>query len=83
MKIIYGGTHKDNSTNTLYVDESDLEIPVGQEAYEHPIYLLKEIEKQKINENCQIYVNRLSDLLFVISRVINKRTNTSEVIWKH
>src|SRR5574342_430373 len=30
-------------------------------------------EKEEINRFCQIYINRLSDLLFVIARVINKR----------
>jgi len=44
------------------------------------IVLLKDSEK--INENCLKYLNRLSDLLFVLGRVINKRKGNKENIWK-
>lgn len=39
-------------------------------------------EREKINEISLQYINRLSDLLFVIARVINKRNNTSDIIWR-
>jgi cob(I)alamin adenosyltransferase len=39
-------------------------------------------EKDKINPSCQKYINRLSDLLFVLARVVNKRNKTPDVIWK-
>ena len=39
-------------------------------------------EKEAINKTCQVYINRLSDLLFVISRVINKRKMIKDVAWK-
>ena len=39
-------------------------------------------EQEKINTNCSTYLNRLSDLLFVMARVVNKRSNTPDVIWK-
>ncbi len=39
-------------------------------------------EKDEINSNCIIYLNRLSDLLFVASRLINKRKNKDDIIWK-
>lgn len=39
-------------------------------------------ENEAINKTCQIYINRLSDLLFVISRVINKRKMIKDVAWK-
>ena len=39
-------------------------------------------EKEKINQNCLVYLNRLSDLLFVLGRVINKRNGIPETIWK-
>ena len=38
--------------------------------------------QEEINENCIKYVNRLSDLLFVLGRVINKRKGKKDVIWK-
>lgn len=39
-------------------------------------------KEEKINESCIQYLNRLSDLLFVIARVLNKRKNVKDVIWK-
>lgn len=39
-------------------------------------------EKEEINEDCIKYLNRLSDLLFVIGRVINKRKGNRDIIWK-
>jgi len=39
-------------------------------------------KKEKINNSCQKYLNRLSDLFFVMARLANKRTNTPDVIWK-
>ena len=39
-------------------------------------------EKEEINKNCEKYLNRLSDLLFVLARTINKRTNNVDVLWK-
>jgi len=38
--------------------------------------------EQEISENCIKYVNRLSDLLFVLGRVINKRKGKRDTIWK-
>jgi cob(I)alamin adenosyltransferase len=39
-------------------------------------------EKEKINNFCAVYLNRLSDLLFVIARTINKRNRINDIIWK-
>lgn len=39
-------------------------------------------EKDEINSNCIVYLNRLSDLLFVLGRLINKRSGTDETLWK-
>ncbi|MFZ1076482.1 MAG: cob(I)yrinic acid a,c-diamide adenosyltransferase [Nitrosotalea sp.] len=39
-------------------------------------------EKEPINKACQVYVNRLSDLLFVIARTINKRKKIKDIAWK-
>ena len=45
--------------------------------------ILVELSKtEQLNPECQKYLNRLSDLLFVMARLVNKRTNTSDVIWK-
>ena len=39
-------------------------------------------EKDEINSNCIKYLNRLSDLFFVMGRLINKRKNVPDVPWK-
>jgi cob(I)alamin adenosyltransferase len=39
-------------------------------------------EIDKVNNECLVYMNRLSDLLFVVARTINKRKKISDVAWK-
>lgn len=39
-------------------------------------------EKDEINSNCIVYLNRLSDLFFVMGRLVNQRNNNEDVIWK-
>jgi len=39
-------------------------------------------EQEKINENCIKFINRLSDLLFVLGRVLNKRIGKNDIVWK-
>jgi len=37
---------------------------------------------EDLNPLCQKYLNRLSDLLFVIARLANKRAKTQDIVWK-
>ncbi|MDE1762730.1 MAG: cob(I)yrinic acid a,c-diamide adenosyltransferase [Thaumarchaeota archaeon] len=46
------------------------------------VNILQILEKEPINKNCQVYINRLSDLLFVIARTINSRKKIKDVAWK-
>lgn len=39
-------------------------------------------EKEKVNEECKKYLNRLSDLLFVMARNVNKMKGFKDMIWK-
>ncbi|MBS1268646.1 MAG: hypothetical protein MAG458_01378 [Nitrosopumilus sp.] len=39
-------------------------------------------DKDEINSNCIKYLNRLSDLFFVIGRLINKRKGIEDTPWK-
>lgn len=39
-------------------------------------------EKEKVNQETLIYINRLSDLLFTFARVINYQEKKKEIIWK-
>ena len=44
--------------------------------------VVKLSDKDEINSNCIKYLNRLSDLMFVIGRLINKRNGVDDIIWK-
>ena len=39
-------------------------------------------ENDEINSNCIKYLNRLSDLFFVMGRLINKRKDIDDILWK-
>ncbi len=52
---------------------------VCRRAERNAVKLAKEVE---LNENVVMYLNRLSDLLFVLARNENFRTSTVEVEWK-
>ncbi len=39
-------------------------------------------EKEKINDECIKFLNRLSDLLFVVARIVNKKNGFNDIIWK-
>lgn len=40
-------------------------------------------KSEKINDNPRQYMNRLSDLLFVLSRVLNRFAGGSDVLWEN
>ena len=44
-------------------------------------HLVRLARDEYVNENTLIYINRLSDLLFVLARVINVRKKGKEVYW--
>jgi len=44
--------------------------------------LIELAEGEVINDACKKYLNRLSDLFFVLARVINKRSEVPDIIWK-
>ena len=39
-------------------------------------------QEEKITHESFVYLNRLSDLLFVMARVVNKEMNCNDIIWK-
>ena len=69
--ILPGGTH---SASLVHLART-----VTRRAERNVISLSK---TEKINNECQVYLNRLSDLLFVIARVLNKRSKTPDIIWE-
>lgn len=69
--ILPGGTH---SASLVHLARTVIRRA------ETNIVSLSKIEK--INNECQVYLNRLSDLFFVIARVLNKRSKTPDIIWE-
>ena len=39
-------------------------------------------QEESINETPRVYINRLSDLMFVFARVLSRRDGGSEVLWQ-
>tara|TARA_B100001750_G_scaffold240891_1_gene251382 strand:+ start:669 stop:1205 length:537 start_codon:yes stop_codon:yes gene_type:complete len=39
-------------------------------------------QNESINQDAAIYLNRLSDLMFILARVMNQRKNIPDVVWK-
>ena len=64
------------------------DMPAAQLHYVRTIIRRAEIqtvelsEKDEINSNCIKYLNRLSDLFFVMGRLINKRNSKVDILWK-
>ena len=52
---------------------------VARRAETHVVELSR---KEEINKISGIYLNRLSDLLFVLARIANKRKNIDDIVWK-
>jgi len=44
--------------------------------------VVKLSDKDEINSNSIKYLNRLSDLMFVLGRLINKRKGIEDILWK-
>ena len=45
-------------------------------------YVVTLSQKEEINKSATVYLNRLSDLLFVLARTLNKRNNVDDIVWK-
>jgi cob(I)alamin adenosyltransferase len=50
---------------------------------ERAIVALGRVEAEAVNEAPRRYVNRLSDLLFVVARVLNRADGGKDVLWEH
>jgi cob(I)alamin adenosyltransferase len=70
--FILPGGHKDSSKAQI--------IRAVCRRSERPLVLASETES--INVNCIIYINRLSDFLFVLARKINIDSGEEEILWE-
>ncbi|MGQ0834566.1 MAG: cob(I)yrinic acid a,c-diamide adenosyltransferase [Gammaproteobacteria bacterium] len=50
---------------------------------ERRVWSLAQSESNSVNPEVPKYLNRLSDLLFVIARVLARHESGSEVLWRH
>ncbi len=64
---------------TLLASIIHLSRTISRRAETHVVALSK---NEEINRDAAIYLNRLSDLMFVLARSINNRKNISDIIWK-
>ena len=64
---------------TLMSSILHLSRTIARRAETHVIALS---QKEEINKIAVVYLNRLSDLLFVLARVLNKRKNIDDIVWK-
>ena len=64
---------------TLMSSILHLSRTIARRAETHVIALS---QKEEISKIVIVYLNRLSDLLFVLARVLNKRKNIDDVVWK-
>ena len=53
---------------------------ISRRAETHVVALLR---SEEINKNAGIYLNRVSDLMFILARIVNHRKNISDIVWKH
>ena len=44
-------------------------------------YVIALSQKEEINKLAAVYLNRLSDLMFILARTINQRKNISDIQW--
>ena len=65
---------------TLMSSILHLSRTISRRAETHVIALS---QKEEINKITVVYLNRLSDLLFVLASVLNKRKNIDDVVLKH
>lgn len=64
---------------TLLASILHLSRTISRRAETHVVALSK---NEEINKEAAIYLNRLSDLMFILARVTNNRKKIPDIIWK-
>lgn len=70
--ILPGGTHAAAQAHVCRTVCRRAERSIVRLGWEEPLY-----------DSPRQYVNRLSDLLFVLARILNRAAGGSDVLWKH
>ena len=64
---------------TLLASIIHLSRTIARRAETHVIALS---QNEEINKDAAIYLNRLSDLMFIMARAINQRKKIDDIVWK-
>ena len=64
---------------TLLASILHLSRTISRRAETHVVELSK---NEEINKDAAIYLNRLSDLMFILARSINNRKDVPDIVWK-
>ncbi len=64
---------------TLLASILHLSRTISRRAETHVVALSK---TEEINKEAAIYLNRLSDLMFILTRIINNRKKIPDILWK-
>ena len=64
---------------TLLASIIHLSRTISRRAETHVVALS---QNEEINKDAAIYLNRLSDLMFILARSINHRKKISDIVWK-
>jgi len=64
---------------TLLASIIHLARTISRRAETHVVALSK---NEEINKEAAIYLNRLSDLMFILARTINDRKKIADIVWK-
>jgi len=64
---------------TLLASILHLSRTIARRAETHVVALS---QNEEISKDAAVYLNRLSDFLFILARLINKRKNIPDIIWK-
>ena len=64
---------------TLLASILHLSRTIARRAETHVVALA---QNEEISKNAAVYLNRLSDSLFILARLTNKRKNIPDIIWK-
>jgi cob(I)alamin adenosyltransferase len=65
---------------TLASSQLHLARTIGRRAERHVVHLGHQ-PGESVPENLVVYLNRLSDLLFVVARAVNHRASVADVVW--
>jgi cob(I)alamin adenosyltransferase len=64
---------------TLLASILHLSRTITRRAETHVVLLA---QGEEVSKDASIYLNRLSDLLFILARFVNHRKKVSDIIWK-